>query len=142
MKWYLKVIKQYADFSGRARRKELWIFVLLNGIFANTIMVFENVLGITAFNFANATTIFENVLGTATPDLYGNMGFGWLYLTYNLAVLIPSLAVGVRRFHDIGKSGWNYFVGLIPLAGIIILLVWFCKNGQIGENKWGANPKN
>ena len=63
------------------------------------------------------------------------------YLIYNLAVLIPSLAVGVRRFHDIGKSGWNYFVGLIPLAGVIILLVWFCKNGQAGENKWGTNPK-
>jgi len=135
MKWYLKVIKHYADFSGRASRKELWMFVLLNGIFANAIMVLENVLGITAFDFA----IF---LGKTTPDLFGNMGFGWLFLTYNLAVLIPSLAVGVRRFHDIGKSGWNYFVGLIPLAGVIILLVWFCKNGQAVENKWGTNPKN
>jgi uncharacterized membrane protein YhaH (DUF805 family) len=142
MKWYLKVLKQYADFSGRAGRKELWIFVLFNGIFANAIMVLENVLGITAFDFGYVTMIFDSVLGTETPDLYGNMGFGWLYLTYNLAVLIPSLAVGVRRFHDTGKSGWNYFVGLIPLAGIIILLVWFCKDGQADENKWGTNPKN
>jgi uncharacterized membrane protein YhaH (DUF805 family) len=141
MKWYLKVIKQYAVFSGRARRKELWMFVLLSGIFANAIMVLENVLGITAFDFANATTIFDNVFGTVTFSLCGNLGFGWLYLAYNLAVLIPSLAVGVRRFHDIGKSGWNYFVGLIPLAGVIILLVWFSKNGQAGENKWGTSPK-
>ena len=141
MKWYLKVLKQYADFSGRARRKELWIFVLLNGIFANALMVLENVLGIATFDFANATMIFDNVLGTATPDLFGHMGFGWLYLTYNLAVLLPSFAVGVRRFHDIGKSGWNYFVGLIPFVGVIILLVWFCKDSQVGENKWGANPK-
>ena len=141
MKWYLKVIKHYADFSGRARRKELWIFVLLNMIFSNTILLLENVLGIIAFDFANVTTIFDNVLGTATFDLYGNMGFGWLYLTYNLAVLLPSFAVGVRRFHDIGKSGWNYFVGLIPFVGVIILLVWFCKDSQSGGNKWGANPK-
>ena len=142
MKWYLKVIKHYADFSGRARRKELWVFVLFNGIFSNAIMVLENVFGITAFNFSNVTTIFYNLLGTTTPDLYGNLGFGWLYLIYNFAVLLPSFAVGVRRFHDIGKSGWHYLVGLIPLAGVIILLVWFCKNGQTGENKWGSNPKN
>ena len=141
MKWYLKVIKHYADFSGRARRKELWTFFLLNMIFSNAILLLENVLRITTFDFANATRIFDSVLGTATPDFFGNMGFGWLYLIYNLAVLLPSFAVGVRRFHDIGKSGWNYFVGLIPLVGVIILLVWFCKDSQSGENKWGANPK-
>jgi len=141
MKWYLKVIKRYADFSGRARRKELWIFVLFNMIFSNAILLLENVLGITAFDFANATMIFDSVLWTATPDLFGNMGFGWLYLTYNLAVLLPSFAVGVRRFHDIGKSGWNYFVGLIPFVGVIILLVCFCKDSQTGENEWGTNPK-
>ena len=142
MKWYLKVIKHYADFSGRARRKELWMFVLLNGIFANAIMVLENVLGVTAFYFANVATIFDNVLGIATPDLFENIGFGWLYLSYNFAVLVPSFAVGARRFHDIGKSGWNYFIGLIPLAGVIILLFWFSKNGQAVENQWGTNPKN
>jgi uncharacterized membrane protein YhaH (DUF805 family) len=141
MKWYLKVLKQYADFSGRARRKELWIFVLLNMIISNAILLLENVLGIITFDFANAMMIFDNVLGTATSNLYGNMGLGWLYLTYNLAVLLPSFAVGVRRFHDIGKSGWNYFVGLIPLVGVIILLVWFCKDSQEGENKWGTNQK-
>jgi len=141
MKWYLKVLKQYVDFSGRARRKELWTFVLLNMIFSNAILLLENVMGITTFDFANMTRIFAGVLGTATPDLFGSMGFGWLYLTYNLAVLLPSFAVGVRRFHDIGKSGWNYFVGLIPLVGVIILLVWFCKDSQSGENKWGTNPK-
>ena len=141
MKWYLKVIKHYADFSGRARRKELWIFVLLNMIFSNAILAFENVLGITTFDYANATMIFDNAFGTATPDFFGSMGFGWFYLTYNLVVLLPSFAVGVRRFHDIGKSGWNYFVGLIPFVGVIILLVWFCKDSQTGENKWGANPK-
>jgi len=123
MNWYLKVLKQYADFGGRARRKELWMFVLVNGIIANAIMFLENTVGITTF------------------EVYENMSLGVFHLTYNLAVLIPSLAVGVRRFHDIGKSGWNYLIGLIPLAGVIILLVWFCKDSQPGENKWGANPK-
>ena len=141
MNWYLKVIKQYADFSGRARRKELWMFVLFNMIFANAIMVLENVLGITTFNFANATMILDKLLGTTTFDLYGGVGYGWLYLIYNLATFIPSLAAGVRRLHDIGKNGWRYFVGLIPLAGLIILLVWFCRDGQTGKNKWGPNPK-
>jgi uncharacterized membrane protein YhaH (DUF805 family) len=141
MKLYIKVIKHYADFSGRARRKELWIFVLLNMIFSNAILLLENVFGITAFDYVDVTMMFNNVFGTATPDLFGSMGFGLLYLTYNLAVLPPSFAVGVRRFHDIGKSGWNYFVGLIPFVGVIILLVWFCKDSQTGENKWGANPK-
>ena len=123
MNWYLKVLKQYADFSGRARRKELWMFFLFNIIFAIVAMVLDNVLGLT-FN------------------LYGqSLGYGWLYLIYCLAVFIPGLAVAVRRLHDIGKSGWNYFIGLIPLVGAIILLVWFCKDSQAGENKWGVNPK-
>ena len=141
MKWYLKVIKHYADFSGRARRKELWIFVLLNMIFSNAILILENMLGITTFDFANATMSFDGMLEPTAFYLFGGLGFGWFYLTYNLAVLIPSFAVGVRRFHDIGKSGWNYFVGLIPLVGVIILLVWFCKDSQAGDNQWGANPK-
>ena len=141
MKWYLKVLKQYADFSGRARRKELWMFVLFNMIFANAIMVLDNVLRITTFDLANATMTIGKVSGTSTFDLFGGFRLSWLHLIYNLAVLIPSLAAGVRRLHDIGKSGWSYFIGLIPLVGVIILLVWFCKDSQTGENKWGTNPK-
>ena len=64
-----------------------------------------------------------------------------LYFVYALAIFIPSIAVCVRRLHDIGKSGWYYFIGLIPLVGGIILLVWFCTDSQLGENQWGANPK-
>ena len=59
----------------------------------------------------------------------------------SLALFIPSLAVSVRRLHDIGKSGWMYLLILIPIVGAIILLVWFCQDSQPGENKWGANPK-
>jgi len=123
MNWYIKVMKQYADFSGRARRKEFWMFILFNMIFAVLAMVLDNLLG----------TTFE-LLGES-------LGYGWLYMFYGLAILLPSLAVGVRRLHDIGKSGWNYLLALIPLVGAIILIVWFCRDSQSGENKWGANPK-
>jgi len=123
MNWYLKVLKQYADFSGRARRKEYWMFALFNLIFFIVAAILDNVLGITF-----------NIMGQSAF-------YGWLYLLYALVVFIPGLAVAVRRLHDIGKSGWNYFIGLIPLVGVIILLVWFCKDSQTGENKWGINPK-
>jgi len=123
MNWYLKVLKQYADFSGRARRKEYWMFTLFNII------------------FFIAVAILDNALGT-TFKLFGqSLGYGWFYLIYGLVIIVPSLAVCIRRLHDIGKSGWFYLIGLIPLVGFIILLVWFCTNSQAGENKWGVNPK-
>ena len=123
MNWYLKVLNQYADFSGRARRTEFWMFVLFNMIFGIVAMTIDNVLGITF-------------------DLYGqSLGYGWLYLIYCLAILVPGLAVTVRRLHDIGKSGWFFLIILIPLVGAILLLVWYCTDSQAGENNWGANPK-
>ena len=84
MNWYLLVLKKYADFNGRARRKEYWMFVLFNIIFAVAAMVLDNLLGL---NF--------------DPIPYGT-----IYMLYALATLIPSLAAAVRRLHDIGKSGW------------------------------------
>ena len=119
MKWYLKVFKQYVDFSGRARRTEYWMFVLFNII------------------FAIAAMILDNVLGTAMQGI----GYGPIYGLYVLALLIPGLAVSVRRLHDVGKSGWMFLIVLIPLVGAIWLLVLFCKDGQQGNNKWGQNPK-
>ena len=114
MNWYLKVLKQYADFSGRARRKEYWMFTLFNVIIIIALMLV--------------------MMGM------GEIGM-ILYFGYALAIIIPSLAVCVRRLHDIGKSGWCYFVGLIPIIGGIILFVWFCTDSQVNENKWGTNPK-
>jgi uncharacterized membrane protein YhaH (DUF805 family) len=124
MNWYLKVLKQYADFSGRARRKEFWMFSLFNLIFAIVAMMLDYVLG----------TTFDGPYGQSSNH-------GWLYPIYCLVIFIPGLAVGVRRLHDIGKSGWNYFIALIPLVGPIMLLVWTCEDSQAGENKWGTNPK-
>ena len=119
MNWYLTVLKKYAVFSGRARRKEYWMFVLFNLIF--TIVA----------------VLLDNLLGTAIEDV----GYGLFYILYMLAVIIPSLAVMVRRLHDTGKSGWWFFISLVPLIGSIWLLVLMVTDSQPGENQYGPNPK-
>lgn len=124
MKWYLKVLSNYATFTGRARRSEFWFFVLFNMIFGIVAMVLDNVFGST----------FEMGYGMSLP-------YGYIYVLYTLAVLIPGLAVVVRRLHDVGKSGWMYFIVLIPLIGAIWLLVLLATDSKPGTNKWGENPK-
>lgn len=119
MNWYLTVLKNYAVFSGRARRKEYWMFVLFNVI------------------FTIAAMILDNVLGLAIKDV----GYGPFYIVYVLATLIPGLAVSVRRLHDIGKSGWYLLMGLIPCVGGIILIVFAATPGDVGENEYGEDPK-
>jgi uncharacterized membrane protein YhaH (DUF805 family) len=124
MKWYLKVLKNYITFSGRARRSELWYFLLFNMI------------------FSILTIAIDNVLDTTIKMGYGvSLPYGYLYIMYVLAVFIPSLAVSVRRLHDVGKSGWMYFIILIPIIGAIWLLVLFLTDSQTGKNKWGENLK-
>ena len=118
MEWYIKVLKQYNDFKTRARRKEYWLFTLFSVIISSILTLIDNNLG-TEFN-----------TGTG---LFGGI--------YSLLILVPTLAVSVRRLHDIGESGWMLLVALIPLIGAIWLLILFCKDSQIEENKWGANPK-
>ncbi|WNH07817.1 DUF805 domain-containing protein [Thalassobellus suaedae] len=120
MKWYLKVVRDnYANFNGRARRQEYWMFVLFNAIF---IIAIATISG----GIASATD---------TPALFG------LYAIYTLGVFIPSLAVGVRRLHDVGKSGWFYLIGLIPFIGGIWLFVLFVTEGDKGPNQYGPDPK-
>ncbi len=119
MNWYLKCLRQYFDLEGRARRKEYWMFTLFNVIFAIVLR------------------FLDDLFGTVSSD--GRIGlFGGIYI---IAVLIPSLAVSVRRLHDIGKSGWYYLIGLIPIVGPLILLVWFCTEGERNSNGWGEDPK-
>ena len=113
MEWYLKVLKNYVGFSGRARRKEYWMFYLFNAI-AMIIL-----------------SIIDNIIGT----------YSLLYGLYSLAVLLPSLAVAFRRLHDIGRSGAWILIGLIPLIGAIILLVFACTDSQPDDNQYGPNPK-
>ncbi|AOW20969.1 DUF805 domain-containing protein [Urechidicola croceus] len=124
MNWYLKVLKQYSDFSGRARRKEYWMFTLFLMIFAIGAMILDNLLG---FTF----------------DMQGqSLGYGYVYLLYVLFALVPGLAVSVRRLHDVGKSGWMVLIGLIPFIGGIWLLVLFVTDSEEGTNNWGPNPKS
>ncbi len=119
MNWYLAVLKNYATFSGRARRKEYWMFFLFNLI------------------FAIVAAILDNILGIAIKSI----GYGPIYIIYALAVFIPGLAVAVRRLHDMGKSGWMFLVIFIPIAGFIWLLVLLVTDSQPGENQYGPNPK-
>ena len=124
MEWYLKVMRDnYANFNGRARRKEYWMFVLVQTIVMIGLMILDSVLGLD----------FE---------LQGiSIGYGYLYLIGLIVHFIPSLAVLVRRLHDVGKSGWFYFIFLIPLIGVLWLLVLYCTEGQKQDNKWGPDPK-
>jgi len=113
MEWYLKALRQYADFEGRARRKEYWMFTLFNLIFVILALVIDGLIGTGAI----------------------------LYFIYVLATLIPNLSVSVRRLHDVGKSGWMYLIALIPLVGFIWLLVLFVTDSEPGDNIYGPNPK-
>jgi uncharacterized membrane protein YhaH (DUF805 family) len=113
--WYLAVLKNYVGFDGRARRQEYWMFTLVNLV----IEVILYALG----------SISHSVIFTAINGLYG------------LALLLPGLAVFVRRMHDTGRSGWWFFLGFVPLVGAIILLVWLATDGNQGPNRYGPDPK-
>jgi uncharacterized membrane protein YhaH (DUF805 family) len=118
MEYMIMPLKRYADFQGRSRRKEYWMFALF--IFLVSIVL----------------TMVDMGMGTGTPT-----GFGILSGLFSLAILIPSIAVGVRRLHDTDRSGWWILIGLIPLIGAIVLLVFYVQDGTPGPNKFGASPK-
>ena len=105
MNYYVKVLQNFANFGGRARRSEYWYFVLFN-------------------------IIISFVLGF----IGGLSDFTWLSNLYSIAILVPSIAVGVRRMHDVGKSGWFL---LIPIYNLILA----CTEGQKGDNEYGTDPK-
>ena len=124
MEWYLKVMRDnYSNFSGRARRKEYWMYVLVQTLVMIGLMILDSVLGLD-FEFQGIS-----------------LGYGYLYLIGLIVHFIPSLAVLVRRLHDVGKSGWFYLIFLIPFIGIIWLLILYCTEGQKEDNKWGSDPK-
>lgn len=112
MEWYVKVLQHYATFTGRARRREYWWFTLVN-------------LGVVV-----VLSLVDAALDT-----------GALTGLYSLAVLVPALAVSVRRLHDTGRSGLWLLISLVPLVGGIVLLVFLLLDGEPGTNRWGASPK-
>ncbi|WP_203257838.1 DUF805 domain-containing protein [Hyunsoonleella ulvae] len=122
MNWYLKVVRDnYANFQGRARRQEYWMFTLIN------ILIIFGVALLSGLFVGNDDTAFIPMI---------------LIGVYFLAILIPSIAVTVRRLHDTGKSGWYYLLSFIPYVGGIIMLVFTVQNGDVGTNKYGPDPKN
>lgn len=110
---YIKALKMYVEFTGRSRRKNYWMFMLVNIVISVVLQVVENLL-------------------------FGSSYLGWLY---SLALFLPSLGLGVRRLHDISKSGWFLLLGFIPLIGAIILIVFAAQDSKPGDNQYGPNPK-
>jgi uncharacterized membrane protein YhaH (DUF805 family) len=104
----------YAGFAGRATRSEYWFFALF------------------MFGVSLAAILIDGRLGMAEG--------GFFYFGSILALILPSIAVTIRRLHDLGRSGWWCFIGVIPFVGSIILLIWFCQRGTDGDNLYGADP--
>ena len=117
MNYYSICLSKFADFSGRARRREYWTFVLVNCLIALLLMT----LGLAFGEDSPASNIMVTI--------------------FYLIMLVPNLSVSVRRLHDIGKSGWYIFLSLIPLIGGLILLIWSLMDSEPGENQYGKNPK-
>jgi uncharacterized membrane protein YhaH (DUF805 family) len=104
------VFSKYAVFSGRAGRPEFWWFVLFN-------------------------LIASLILGVVDHAIFGREVLGAIY---SIGVILPGLAVSVRRLHDIGRSGWWLLIGMIPVVGILVLLFWYIKEAPPGTNQYGA----
>ena len=130
MEIYLRVLKEnYVNFNGRARRKEFWMFQLFLIIIATICIVLDNILG-------TVLTVDAGPVGLGLIVL----PYGWLYFLCGIFHFLPALSVLVRRLHDVGKSGWWYFIGLIPIVNFWLLYI-LCKDGDNGENSYGNNPK-
>ncbi|PKG58465.1 DUF805 domain-containing protein [Shewanella sp. Choline-02u-19] len=111
MDYFIGALKKYADFSGRARRTEFWMFILFYMIFSFLLGIIDSLLGL-----------------------------GVLTFIFSLGLLIPSLSIGARRLHDTGRSGWWQLIGIIPLIGLIVLIVFYVQDSH-DENSYGDNPK-
>ena len=112
MNWYVEVLKKYAVFHGRARRKEYWMFFVFNLLIA---------LGL---GFVDA------LVGSA----------GGIVILYSLAILIPGTAVSVRRLHDTGHTGWWFLIGFVPILGTLVFLLFMIQDSTPGPNQYGENP--
>jgi uncharacterized membrane protein YhaH (DUF805 family) len=120
MKWYFQVLREYAVFSGRARRKEYWMFGLIHGLI------------IFALKYPHFLT------QTIDPESH----LGQIHMLYIFGTFIPLVAVSVRRLHDTNRSGWWFLMFLIPLANLVLFFLFMTEDSQPGENRYGPNPKN
>jgi len=118
MEWFLLALKKYAVFEGRSRRKEFWNFILFYIIFYLAAFLIDNLFG---FDPVNSTGLFT--------------------IIFALAMIVPNLSVSVRRLHDTGRSGWWVLLGIIPIVGSIVLIIFYAQDSQPGTNEYGPNPK-
>jgi len=119
MKWFVIVLKKYAEFSGRSRRAEYWYYVL----------------------FYVLILVGLSIIDSATGMFDAERGVGVLSSLFALGTLIPTIAVTVRRLHDTDRSGWWILLELVPVIGGIVVLVFTCLDGTPRSNKYGPNPK-
>ena len=118
MEWYLEVFRKYGDFDGRARRREYWMFYLMNYVVCGAIY---------GLMIAGGRSL--------APVTLGLLGVYWI------ASIIPSIAVAARRLHDTGRSGWWQLIVLLPLIGVFVLLYFLVQDSDAGPNEFGPNPK-
>jgi len=129
MEWYLKVMRDnYANFNGRARRKEYWMYTLILTVLLIALMT----IMFSALSFSDETGIETGPIAYLTV---------LLFFVFLVAHFIPSLALTVRRLHDTGKSGWWYLIVFIPYLGNFVIFIFTLIDGDEGENKYGPNPK-
>ena len=115
MSWYITALKKYAVFSGRSRRREFWWFILVNAIIG---------------------AILSCLGDNSDPNAWNVIA--WIY---GVLLIVPSIAVQVRRLHDTGRTGWWWLIGLIPVVGAIVLIVFSVLDSEPGMNQYGPNPK-
>ena len=127
MNWMLMPLYRYADFSGRSRRREYWMFFLLNLLISLAVWTLLAVTFLAGMSETEMTVVMLPVF-----ILYGLVV---------LAFMIPGLAVTVRRLHDTDRSGWTLLLALVPLVGAILLIVYYCTEGTPGPNRFGPDPK-
>ncbi len=119
MSWFVAALKKYAVFGGRSRRREYWFFALFSTVIALVLALIDGALG-----------TFDS-----------SLGLGLLSGIYGVAILLPSIAVSVRRLHDIDRTGWWVLISLVPIIGAVVLLVFAVLDSTPGSNRYGPNPK-
>ena len=131
MKEYVQAFKQYAEFSGRSRRRDYWMFILIHTIITIVVTL------VAFIGIMIGILLVSGALWIAGVSYYGSL---ILLFVYYAATLIPSLAIATRRLHDIGYSGWYLLLLLIPIVGAIILLIFMIRGSQPGDNQFGPEP--
>ena len=135
MEWMLMPLKRYAEFEGRSRRLEFWMFRL----FFYIVMMVLLVIMLAGIPWGE----FENEPGAPTPEMGVLFWLGLIgMILWYLACIVPSVAVCMRRFHDQDKSGWMWLIYFVPYVGWMVVVVFMFLEGTRGPNQYGEDPKD